>query len=82
LWQEFEQLSGGQAMKLAGGPYPGSTFYAAHDTYSAVFTCNTWTASVLRSGGLPMPVTGVLFAGQVMGAARWIASQAAVSPPD
>jgi hypothetical protein len=76
LWQEFEN----GPTPLADGPYPGSVFYAASDTYSALFTCNTWTADMLRTGGLPMTVTGVLFAGQVMGMARWIASRQS-SPP-
>ena len=31
-----------------------------------------------RAGGLPMPASGVLFAGQVMGSARWIASREAL----
>jgi hypothetical protein len=58
-------------MLLAEGPYPGSVFYAARDTYDGFYTCNTWTATVLRDGGLAMPIN-VLFAGQVMGPARWI----------
>jgi uncharacterized protein (TIGR02117 family) len=72
IWQEFELSPGGEPMLLADGPYPGSVFYAARDTYDGLYTCNTWTAETLRTAGLPMPVTGVLFAGQVMGMARWI----------
>jgi uncharacterized protein (TIGR02117 family) len=79
IWQEFELSAAGQPMWLAEGPYPGSAFYAAQDTYDAFYTCNTWTAGTLRSGGLPMPVTGVLFSGQVMGMARWIGANHAAS---
>jgi uncharacterized protein (TIGR02117 family) len=74
IWQEFELSSVAKPTRLAEGPYPGSTFYAAAGTYDAFFTCNTWTAETLRAGGLPMPAGGVLFSGQVMGSARWIAA--------
>jgi hypothetical protein len=75
IWHEFEQTPSGEPSKLADGPYPGSVFYAARDTYDGLFTCNTWTAETLRTGGLPMPAAGVLFSGQVMRSARWIGSQ-------
>jgi uncharacterized protein (TIGR02117 family) len=78
LWREFGHAAGDQPVLLADGPYPGSLFYAASATYSGLYTCNTWTADVARAGGLPMPATGVLFAGQVMGSARWIASREAL----
>ena len=80
IWREFELSSAGEPVLLADGPYPGSVFYAARDTYDGLFTCNSWTAHVLRGGGLPMPTTGVLFAGQVMGMARWIGARHAASP--
>jgi uncharacterized protein (TIGR02117 family) len=72
IWQEFEMSPVGEPMLLADGPYPGSVFYAARDTYDGFYTCNTWTANTLRAGGVPMQVTGVVFSGQVMGMARWI----------
>jgi hypothetical protein len=65
---------------LADGHYPGSVFYAARDTYDGLFTCNTWAADTLRTGGLPMPAAGVLFAGQVMSAANRISARQASSP--
>nr|WP_294502839.1 DUF2459 domain-containing protein [uncultured Rhodopila sp.] len=77
LWREFEHAAGDQPVMLTDGPYPGSLFYAASATYSGLYTCNTWTADVARAGGLAMPATGVLFAGQVMGMAHWIASREA-----
>jgi uncharacterized protein (TIGR02117 family) len=80
IWREFETSPAGEPARLAEGPYPGSVFYAARDTYDGFNTCNTWTAGILRAGGLPIPVTGVLFAGQVMGMARWIATLQAASP--
>ena len=71
---EFEASATGAPTKLADGPYAGSVFYAARDTYDGLYTCNTWTAETLRAGGLPMPTAGVLFAGQVMGSAGWIST--------
>jgi uncharacterized protein (TIGR02117 family) len=79
IWREFDRSATGEPMLLADGPYPGSVFYAARDTYDGFYTCNTWTAQTLRTGGLPMPVAGVLFSGQVMGMARWMAAHHAAS---
>jgi uncharacterized protein (TIGR02117 family) len=72
LWNELEKSSAGTPVMLANGPYPGSVYYAANSTYSGLYTCNTWTADMLRIGGLPMPSAGILFAGQIMGPASWI----------
>jgi hypothetical protein len=80
LWHEFELSATGQPILLANGPYDGSVYYAARDTYSGLYTCNTWTADILRTGGLPIPAAGVLFAGQVMGAANWIGTHQASLP--
>jgi len=75
IWRELELSVAGEPVRLVDGPYPGSAFYAARDTYDGLYTCNTWTAAMMRSAGLPIPTTGVLFAGQVMGMARWIGAQ-------
>jgi uncharacterized protein (TIGR02117 family) len=66
IWQALEKTTDGSALRLADGPYPGSAFYAANETYDAFHTCNTWTALLLRDGGLPVDPNGVLFVGQVM----------------
>ncbi|HEX4368290.1 MAG TPA: DUF2459 domain-containing protein [Rhodopila sp.] len=80
IWREFERSAAGNPVLLANGPYPGSVFYAAHDTYDGFNTCNTWTADTLRTGGVSVPVAGVLFSGQVMGPVRWIEAHQATSP--
>jgi hypothetical protein len=77
---EFELSTADEPVRLADGPYPGSLFYAARHTYSGLYTCNTWTAEVLRTGGLAIPTTGVLFADQVMSAATWIGTHQALLP--
>jgi uncharacterized protein (TIGR02117 family) len=77
VWQELEKSPASEPVRLADGPYPGSVFYAAQGTYDAFNTCNTWTAEMLRAGGLPVRTAGVLFVGQVMGMARPIAAEQA-----
>jgi uncharacterized protein (TIGR02117 family) len=71
--ESFETTLGGTPREIADGPYPGSLFYASTRTYSAGYTCNTWTAEALQSAGLPVNATGVLFAGEVADQARRIA---------
>jgi uncharacterized protein (TIGR02117 family) len=70
----FERLPDGALHAIADGPYPGSLFYASTGTYSAGFTCNTWTAEALQTAGLPVHVAGVMFAGEVADQARRIAA--------
>ena len=59
---------------IADGPYPGSLFYPSTSTYSAGYTCNTWTAEALQTAGLPVRVAGVVFADEVADQARRIAA--------
>lgn len=75
IWQSLEQRNG-NAVRLADGPYLGSVFYAGSETYDAFYTCNTWTASLLRDAGFPVN-TRVLFAGEVMRQAEQIAARQA-----
>jgi len=70
----------GKPIGLGEGPYPGSVFFAATGTYDLFYTCNTWTASALRSAGLPVS-TAVLFAGGVMRQARQLAAAQSGSAP-
>jgi hypothetical protein len=58
-------LQDGRPQSDGPGPYEGSTYWRSSLRYSAVYTCNTWAAQVLASAGLPLPVHGVVFAGQV-----------------
>ena len=61
------------------GPLPADTMFhqAARDTYDGLYTCNSWTMTMLRTGGLPVPTAGVLFVGQVMDAVRAISARQA-----
>lgn len=65
LWAALEKSGDGTPRRLAAGPGPGSVFYVATGTYSASYTCNTWTAEGLRAGGVPVTSAGVVFASQV-----------------
>ena len=61
----FEKSGDGSPRRLAAGPEPGSVFYAATGTYSATYTCNTWTAEGLRVGGISVTPTGVVFVSEL-----------------
>ena len=80
LWAAFDKSGDGTPRRLAAGPEPGSVFYAATGTYSATYTCNTWTAEGLRVGGLPVTPAGVVFASQVTDQLRSLGTRAAEAP--
>ena len=73
LEDSFEWTDAGDPLRLSDGPYAGAVFYGSAMTYSAGFTCNTWTAEALAQAGLPVRVGGVLFSGQVMAQVRTLA---------
>jgi hypothetical protein len=71
------------AQPYATGPYQGSLYYAASVRYSALHTCNTWSAEALKYSGLPVRTTGVVFAGQFWAQARRLPHAPARAPaPD
>lgn len=83
LAASFERDEAGTPRQLREGPYRGAAYYGATLRYSAAFTCNTWTAELLREAGLPIQVTGVIFAGQVMEQVRRVATaEASSAAPD
>jgi hypothetical protein len=71
LAASFAQRAGGMEELRRDGAH--ARYYAAAMRYSAGFTCNTWTATLLRATGLPVDPTGVVFAGQVMAQLRGLA---------
>jgi hypothetical protein len=76
IWAAFEKSGDGTPRRLAAGHAPGSVFYVATGTYSATYTCNTWTAEALRAGGIPVTSAGVVFAGQVTDQLRSLGARA------
>ena len=63
---EFERPSGGRADFVSRGLYPGSRFYHAHGEFHLFNTCNTWTARMLRAGGVALSPSGVVTADGLM----------------
>ncbi len=74
LWAAFERSAEGTTRRLAAGPGPGSIFFAATGTYSASYTCNTWTAESLRVGGVAVTPAGVVFVDQLTDQLRSLSS--------
>jgi uncharacterized protein (TIGR02117 family) len=79
IWHSVQTGADGAPVHLRGGINPGSTFYAASGTYSALATCNTWSASGLRAAGLPVN-DAVIFAGDVMDQIHRVAAAQAATP--
>ena len=63
--QAFIWLSMQGYESYRAGPYPGSRYFTATPTYSGFYTCNTWAAQALASGGLPIRATATVFASQL-----------------
>ena len=66
----FERPSGGRAESVSRGLYPGSRFYHAHGTFHLFNTCNTWTARMLRAGGVALSSSGIVTADGLMARLR------------
>ena len=58
-----------------------SAYYESVQRYSAVHTCNTWAAEVLKSAELPVSSAGVEFAWQLWQQVRRLESQGADTSP-
>ena len=46
----------GQKILISFDPTDTSSFYAAKDTYSLLYNCNSWTAAALRKANLNTPL--------------------------
>jgi Protein of unknown function (DUF2459) len=57
----------------ATGPYSGSLYFSADPLYSALHTCNTWAAEVLKSASLSVRSVGTVLAPQLWNQVRRIA---------
>ena len=66
IWSSLEKTPAGAPRAIAGGSVSGSLLYAATLGYSGFYTCNTWTADMLRRAGLPVSPTLDVFAAQTM----------------
>jgi uncharacterized protein (TIGR02117 family) len=66
----FDREEGERSDIFALGPQPNSNFYRAHGRFHLFNNCNTWTARVLRAGGVNLSPAGVITAGQLMSSLR------------
>jgi hypothetical protein len=60
--------------------HDGTVYFDTTARYSALHTCNTWVAEVLRATGLPVRSVGVVFADQLWDQARQISEMQALHP--
>lgn len=62
----FVRPEGGGAAPVAPGLYEDSRFYEAHGAFHLLNTCNTWTARILRAGGIDISPSGIVTADDLM----------------
>lgn len=67
---QFERAGSIRAAPVSRGLYADSYFYNATGTFHLFNTCNTWTARMLRSAGVPVSPSGVITAEDVMSRLR------------
>ena len=68
--EDFERPGGERAAPVSRGLYPHSKFYNAHGTFYLFNTCNTWTARMLRAGGVNLSPSGVVTADDLVARLR------------
>ena len=66
----FERPGGARARAISRGLYPDSRFYNALGEFHLFNTCNTWTARMLRAGGLALSPSGIVTADGLMARLR------------
>lgn len=67
---EFMRPRGGRAKPVSRGLYPDSNFYKARGKFHLFNTCNTWTARMLRAGGVNLSPSGVITADELVARLR------------
>ncbi len=67
---DFERPEGDRAAPVSRGLYPDSNFYHAHGTFHLFNTCNTWTARMLRAGGVDLSPSGIVTADETVARVR------------
>ena len=70
LAASFRRPVGGKPVVLRKGLYDTSYFYSGEGHYYMTNTCNTWTARMLDSAGVPMRTLMTLSAGSVISQAE------------
>jgi uncharacterized protein (TIGR02117 family) len=67
---DFKRTRGDRAEPISRGLYPDGNFYKAHGTFHLFNTCNTWTARMLRAGGVNLSPSGVITANDLVARLR------------
>jgi uncharacterized protein (TIGR02117 family) len=67
---EFKRPPGGRTKPMSRGLYPDSNFYEARGSFHLFNTCNTWTARMLRAGGVNLSPSGVVTADDLVARLR------------
>jgi uncharacterized protein (TIGR02117 family) len=80
LHATFRRGGAARVRPSAAGLYPTSLFYPATGSFHLFNTCNTWTARGLATAGLPIQVTGIQRAGELMLQVRALAQAASPAP--
>lgn len=75
----FERPEGARAKPISRGLYPDSNFYHAHGAFHLFNTCNTWTARMLRAGGVNLSPSGVVTADELVARLRAVVNLARLS---
>lgn len=68
-------------VRIGAGPWTDSAFYASGERYDGLHTCNTWTADALKSAGLPVHSSDVIFSSQLVHLLAKLPVCPATSPP-
>jgi len=72
---DFERPEGARAAPVSRGLYPDSNFYNAQGAFHLFNTCNTWTARMLRAGGMNLSPSGVVTADELVARLRAVLSK-------
>jgi len=67
---DFKRPDGGRAEPISRGLYRDSNFYDARGMFHLFNTCNTWTARMLRAGGVNLSPSGVFTADELVARLR------------
>jgi uncharacterized protein (TIGR02117 family) len=71
----FTRDANGQANNTRTGLYGHSLFFDANGNYYLTNTCNTWTARMLASAGVPTTEALTITAGSMMRQTKWAAAK-------
>ena len=81
LRNSHELDAAGRPITLGPGLYGHSRFYASHERFHLLKTCNVWVATALQAAGVPVTPALAITAGQLMAQLRPLARVPENRPP-